>query len=469
MVTTRERDAGADAAAARLFIQRNLETRQVNKVLHSFPSPRLWHEEELDARRLLEQRVATAGDRRLALYVGVPFCLRTEPDRCGYCLFPVEVYTGNRDLEVYFEYLRREGELYRGLFERDRLFSIYFGGGTSNLYRPEHYPRLMDLVRDHFQVPADVTATLEGIPQLFSREKLEQIKAAGMNRVSMGVQQMNDELNRLSGRKQTVQHTLQTIEWCQELGLPCNVDLIFGWPRQTVATMVADLELLVGTGVHHITHYELNVGGPTDFALNRRHELPSVAENLEMYRVSRDFLLAAGYRQLTAYDWEKPAPGPVAEPLYEECDREFERVDMFGWGYAAVSYLEGGDGAAWTSRNHTAVQDYYRAIDEGRIPVERGFVHEPVDHRLSQLFRNLQGMVVDRAAYRAAFGVDVVEEHAGVWEALEERGFVEIGDRAVHLVGDGVFYTPLVQTLLARGRIGELSRARMQGRSLPLA
>jgi oxygen-independent coproporphyrinogen-3 oxidase len=316
----------------------------------------------------------------------------------------------------------------------------------------------MDLVKEHFTLPANVSITLEGIPQLFTREKLQKIQESGMNRVSMGVQQMNDELNALSGRKQTVQHTLQTIAWCQELGLPCNVDLIFGWPRQTVSSMMKDLELLVSTGIHHITHYELNVGGPTDFALNRRHELPSVAENLEMYRLSRDFLKSRGYVQLTPYDWEKiDAP---EQRLYEECDRGFRALDIFGWGYAGVSQFSSAGGrTAWTYRQHTSVKDYYRAIDEGRIPLERGFYHQEADNRLSQLFRNLQGLEVDLDAYKNAFGLELLEEYAGSWQALGERGFVEVDGRKLRLVGDGVFYTPMIQTLLSRERVAELSRS----------
>ncbi len=449
-------------ASAQQFIDRSLATRQVNKVLHSFPTPRLWQEERVPVVDLLARRRASGQRRDVAVYVGMPYCIRTEPDRCGYCLFPVEVYRGNKDLEVYFSALQREGELYRGSFEGDRVTNVYFGGGTANLYRPEMYPKLMDMVRGVFEVPAHVSVTLEGIPQVFSKEKLDAIKASGMNRVSIGVQQMDDELNRLSGRKQTLQHTFDVLTWCEELGLPCNVDLIFGWPRQTVASMVKGLEMLIERGVHHITHYELNVGGPTDFALNRRHELPSVAENLEMYRVSRELLSKAGYRQLTPYDWEKLPSGD--KPLYEECKHDFRVSDLFGWGYAAVSGFEGFDcgHAAWSARNHTSVAEYHAAIERNEVPVERGFFHADVDLRLSELFRVMQSMRVDLDAYEQAFGVDLVAEHAPSWEALEQRGWVVKEGRTLRLVGDGVFYLPLIQTLLSVERIRELSRTLQQ-------
>ena len=104
----------------------------------------------------------------------------------------------------------------------------------------------MELVRDLFPVVSpEVDITLEGIPQLFTRDKLQTIKDCGMNRISVGVQQINERLNSLSGRKQTTKHVQQTLEWARELGLAANIDLIFGWPQQTVSTMVKDLETVI--------------------------------------------------------------------------------------------------------------------------------------------------------------------------------------------------------------------------------
>jgi oxygen-independent coproporphyrinogen-3 oxidase len=166
----------------------------------------------------------------------------------------------------------------------------------------------------------------------------------------MGAQQLNEELNKLSGRKQKARHIFQAVEWCDELGLQSNVDLIFGWPRQTKDLMLKDLETLVDAGVRHITHYELNIAGSSDFALNRLHELPSVVQNLEMYHASKDFLESRGFRQLSVYDWDKPMPGDY---VYQECVREFDTTAIFGLGYAAVSYFPGTvHDPGWTWVNH---------------------------------------------------------------------------------------------------------------------
>jgi len=440
---------------ARSYIATHRRERQVNKVLHGFPSPRLWQDSkvpvaELLAQRRLEKRLKP---RTLQLYVATPYCLQTAPERCGYCLFPVEVFKGMGQLETYLRYLQLEGAMYRDFFEGTEVSSIYFGGGTSNLYKADQYPGLLEIIRRVLpRLNPNIPITLEGIPQLFTREKLLRMKEAGVNRISMGAQQLDDDLNKLSGRRQKPQHVFQAIEWCQELGLECNVDLIFGWPRQTFDLMLQGIEQLVQTGIHHITHYELNVGGPSDFALNRRDELPSVEENLRMYHASKQYLESQGFRQLTPYDFEKPAAS-ASGPLYQESLQGFDGMDGWGWGYAGVSGFPGSrKSPGWMYLNHRNVSDYFSALDRGQFPIERGFHFDEPDLRLAILFRNLQAMEADAEDYRATFQVDLFEEHKPIWQALAEVGWVEVTTAKIRLVGDGVFYTPLIQTLLGSRR-----------------
>jgi oxygen-independent coproporphyrinogen-3 oxidase len=446
---------------ARTYIETHRHERQVNKVLHGFPSPRLWQETAVPVGEMLTERrhMRPSQARSLQLYIATPYCLQTAPEKCGYCLFPVEVFTGMSQLERYLSYLELEGHMYQEFFEGEQITNLYFGGGTSNLYKAEQYPRLMEIVRQTFpRFAPNAIVTLEGIPQLFTREKLLRMKEGGVNRISMGAQQLNDELNQLSGRRQKPQHVFQAVEWCQELGLECNVDLIFGWPRQTRELMLEGLEQLVATGIRHITHYELNIGGASDFALNHRHELPSVEENRRMYHASKQYLESQGFRQLTPYDFEKPAAAAAGAPLYEECLRGFDCTDVWGWGYAGVSGFQGSpQSPGWMYVNYRTVDAYFAAIDRGQLPIERGFHFEQQDLRLATLYRNLQGMEADRANYLSTFGVDLVEEHRPIWKALEEVGWVEITPASIRLVGDGVFYTPMIQTLLGLRRTQELT------------
>ncbi|THF85590.1 coproporphyrinogen III oxidase family protein [Deinococcus sp. KSM4-11] len=449
------------ASAARRFMDTKVAQRQVNKVLHSFPSPRFWRATQhtpLDVRTLSATGAVQAAPS-CELYVALPFCLTTEPSQCGYCLFPTEEYRRADQLDVYLDYLAREGELYRDRWRALQPVSIFIGGGTPNLLKVEQYPRLLGLIHDLLpNLRAGTPITLEGIPQLFSRDKLAVMREHGVTRISMGAQQLNLELSLLSGRKQKPQHVVQAVAWAQELGLGCNVDLIFGWPQQTLAHLERDIRDLMATGVEHITHYELNVGGVTDFALHRRHELPSPELTREMYHLARELLLAGGYGQLTPYDFQK---GDGTDFVYEECRRSFDAHDVWGWGYAAISDFpdhwraQGGH----TFMNARTLTGYYAALDAGTLPVEVGFAREAADMRLSSLFRNLQSLHVDRASYRANFGRDVLDEFPGIWQAAQDLGFVTVDDHAIHLTPEGAYRVPLLQTALMQGRVEELTEA----------
>ena len=466
------RTLSVDLEFARRYIESHVDKRQVNKIQHAFPSPRFWTETDVPVHEVLDdrQQLHAAGVGSVVnLYVGVPYCIKTEPSKCGYCLFPVEDFVGNDALEDYFyNYLRKEAALYKDALEGSTLGAVYFGGGTSNLYKAPFYRELMALVRDLFpRIAPQVDITLEGIPQLFTRDKLATIKESGMNRISMGVQQINERLNAFSGRKQTTRHVVQTLEWAREFGLSCNVDLIFGWPQQTVSTMLKDLEPIISWGVYDITHYELNVGGPTDFALNHYHDLPSTLSNLEMYRTSRDLLKSHGFEQVTAYNWRK-AGDPTARRYEEGVTRRFDSMDTVGLGYAAITFF--GDVTlesrrSWSYINWRNLAQYKAAIERGQFPVECGFRHESEDFQVSMVFRNLFGLELDRNAYRAAFGVDVYDQFEGVWNALEEWEFVRIAPDKITLVGDGPFYTPMIQALLAEQRYRELRERVVHDRS----
>ncbi len=452
-------------------IGRQRGRRQSNKVLHGHPSPLLWEEDALsDVLAERRQVAAHSGRKRVSLYVATPYCLPTDPDRCGFCLFPSEVFLGQAQLEKYLRYLALEGELYKPWFQRAGVGSIYFGGGTANLYRAEVYPQLLEIVRGVFgELPSGIEVTLEGIPQLFSRPKLEAMKAAGFNRISIGVQQLQNHLIKLSGRKQSARQVFQTLEWCEALGLVSSVDLIFGWPQQTASQMLSDLHAVVATGVRHITHYELNVAGRSDFASNHRDTLPTLQQNLEMYHLGREYLLSQGFRQATAYDWEKPED--TAQPIgagryvFEEQLREVVSTDsekgyeMWGWGFAGCSWFTAGPAnPGWSYMNSTRVEDYFAHLDAGRFPVERAFRHDVADIKLNWLFQRMQSMFLPAHEYESIFGRPLLQELAPFWEAFAQQGWVSRDAEGVRLVGDGPFFTPLMQALLAQGRVDELRR-----------
>jgi len=181
-----------------------------------------------------------------------------------------------------------------------------------------------------------------------------------------------------------------------------------------------------------------------------------------MYRTSRDLLKSHGYEQVTAYNWRKPGD-PNSRPYEEGVTHRFDSMDTLGLGYSALTFFNDialEDGHSWSFINSRNLNEYKAKVDAGQFPVERGFRHAREDYMISLIWRNLFGLELDRAQFKQAFEVDVYDLFEGVWKALEEYGFIEITPEKIKLVGDGPFYTPLIQTLLAEKRYSQL-RERM--------
>ena len=144
--------------------------------------------------------------------------------------------------------------------------------------------------------------------------------------------------------------------------------------------------------------------------------------------------------------------------------------DVWGWGFAGLTACYGyPQDPGWVFTNAPRIDDYYRQLDAGRFPAVRGFRYSEPDLRVYTLFRMLQELSVDRRLYAQLFGVDPVEEHAPVWEALADRGWVVVEDDRLSLVGDGGFYTPLIQELVAAERLAAMRRTRRGGQPASLA
>ncbi|MEE9321925.1 MAG: radical SAM protein [Granulosicoccus sp.] len=460
----------------RAFFEREEFRRQSNKVLHGHPSPMHWKDLPSPIDQLLNERAgyAMTSNVEVNLYVGTPFCIKTKPARCGFCLFPSEDYEGNKGVDSYLGYLEKEFDLYKPYYSADKLSSIYLGGGTPNLYHPKHYGQVMGFIDKLYGgVPRDIEITLEGIPQLFNEDKIKAMAAAGINRISMGVQQLNDKLIKYSGRRQTLSQVLNTLELCQKYNLANSMDLIYGWPEQTIDNMLDDLRIAVDAGVHHITHYELNVAGRSDFASPKKKALlPSIATNIEMYRVANEFLSSHGFEQVTVYDWRrKPENNSTARLSsydYEQNMHDFvgshddqaETIrQVCGIGFAAVNFHPNSLGPtdrSWIYMNQTSLKDYCSDLDAGKFPVGRGFMYSHQDVKLAWLFQSMQTMKINFVHYQEIFNENLLDSYSEVWKELDRRAWISVNDSHLLFVGKGQYYIPMLQSLIASKRLAEI-------------
>lgn len=455
------------------FINKNVDRPIANKVLHAHPSPMHW-KTQFDRSRF-DQALQNSAQRSASInfYIGIPFCLPTDPPHCGFCLFPTTAYQGKSAISQYLHYLAIEADLYKETYGQAKIASLYVGGGTPNLLAPQHYDELIKIIQSLFpDMDRNIEKTLEGIPQLFSADKIKAIHESGFNRVSMGVQQLDDRLIQYSGRKQTSRQVFDAIEMFHQYGLSCNVDMIYGWPEQSIDSMLDGLRKISAAGVHHITHYELNIAGRSHFATKQRAILPSQEEKYEMYKVAKQFLQEEGFVQKTAYDWERRSASSRGnakpwEYLYEQNLRQLfssseadSQCYMGGLGYAAVNIRLQPDGGkdSFSAMNQRNLAAYMKDLADHRKPIERVYFHTPEDVKLCWIFQALQELSVNMADYRAVFESEFLTEYALTVAGLLEKEWIVVRDDVLYLVGRGEFNVPLIQAIFAFQLSQEISK-----------
>jgi len=276
-----------------------------------------------------------ANERDVGVYLHVPFCERV----CPYCDFAV---VAARSLapaleDRYVRALLRELDARRGAFAGLRLSSIYLGGGTPSLLRPESVARLIDAARAALPPPGDgePEITLEANPGTLERSRLPGFRAAGVNRLSLGLQSLDDAVLKRLGRAHRAEEGRSALRAVREAGLAnLSVDVIFGVPGQDPERFRGDLDELAAFGPEHVSAYELTLepGTPYAAAVERgRLRLPSEETLLDMHRAVPERLGPAG---LVPYEISS-----LARPGWEAVHnrRYWERRPVLGLGMGAWS------------------------------------------------------------------------------------------------------------------------------------
>ena len=330
----------------------------------------------------------------LGLYVHIPFCSAI----CNYCNFNRGLFDGPLK-ERYVAALERE---IRAAEEtRDPADTIFFGGGTPSLLDPAEIARIITACRDTYDLTPEAEITLETNPETSSLERMEQFRAAGVNRVSFGVQSFREpELRRL-GRIHTADRARDAVTEARAAGIDnISLDLMMWLPQQTGDDWRYNVESLIDVGPEHASLYllELYPNAPLkeDMARAGWSQAPD-DDAAEMYVWSMERLEAAGYTQYEISN--------VARPGFESRHnlKYWRDGEWIGFGCGAHSTR---GGIRW--KNVASTDDYVRRIGEGTgVASERRSLTESerLEEALFTGLRLTEG--IDTDLFAARYGVDV--------------------------------------------------------------
>ena len=237
----------------------------------------------------------------LALYVHIPWCVR----KCPYCDFNSHEAGGGLPEAEYVERLLRDlEELLPKVWGR-RVTSVFIGGGTPSLFAPESIDRLLSAVRARLTLEPDAEITLEANPGAVEAARFRGFRAAGVNRISVGVQSFDDAMLKALGRIHDSAEARRAIDAALASFDNVNLDLMYGLPGQTPARARADLGEALATGVPHVSAYQLTIEPNTVF-FRRPPALPAHDACADMQLAAEALLGAAGFEHYETSAFARP-------------------------------------------------------------------------------------------------------------------------------------------------------------------
>ncbi|MFO7562289.1 MAG: oxygen-independent coproporphyrinogen III oxidase [Enhygromyxa sp.] len=386
-------------------------------------------------------RASTRVDEPWSAYVHVPFCAK----RCSFCACSVIATPERARVEApYVDHLVREIELVgERLGERRKLAQLHLGGGTPTYLSPAQLDRALAALARVFWREPDSEWSIELDARATSDAHLELLGRWGFRRISLGVQDLDAEVQRQIGRVQSSARIVEVIRRARALGIAgVNLDLVYGLPAQTHAsirrTIAGVLELLPDRlALYGYAHLPSSPGRGNQRSIDESR-LPSPSERLDMFLAAREQLLDAGYVAIGMDHFALPD-----DPLARAARAGSLRRNFMGYAVAAGSDLLGfgvtaiGEVGGAIVQNHSKLARWSAAIDAGRLPTARGLIRSADDELRAAVIGDLMCRgEVDKRAIEGRFGLASFDEHFAV-ELAELRGAITDGllcDEAKQLV-----------------------------------
>lgn len=398
---------------------------------------------EAEEEELLGDYVPPA-DGLFDVYLHLPFC----EQRCMFCHYPVKFGqfgdSVSDETERYLDALETEMDLFRNrlgipMFQAR---SILVGGGTPTLLAPVQLERMLQGFKKRVDCSRVTQFNFDVDPGTLTDQngeaRLRILRDHGVDRLTIGVQSLDDAILRKMHRPHDVETALASIEACRRHGFQLNIEFIFGYPGQTLESWARMIEEAAQLDVDEIQLYRLKIESYGDaqgpirkIATLRPDELPPFEEAIRMKQTAIEILGAYGYKENLRRVFSK-TPEHYSHYAHNQCCQLYDQV---GFGLTAFSSLRDR-----FLLNTQTFEDYYRRIDAGRLPVNRGIKRNHEEQRRWAVVLPLKNRDIDKAQYESLTGIPFEQSFPELWAKLLEHGLVEDRGAFAGLTPKGAFF-----------------------------
>ena len=390
----------------------------------------------------LKQRAEQVGNPPLSVYFHLPFCRSL----CYFCACNKIITQDYGRSAQYIRYVIKEMELLAPHLGTDRrTVQLHLGGGTPTFMSNDELSELMAATRHHFEFTEDAELGVEIDPRTVNEQTLSFLAGLGFNRCSFGVQDFDPAVQAAVNRIQPVEMVERAVKASRDTGFESvNADLIYGLPKQSLESFERTIDEIIRLSPDRIALYNY-AHLPSRFKAQRMvkaEDLPSAETRLQIFLLSTRKLLEAGYIYIGLDHFAKPNDELNLARQDNSLHRNFQgyttraECDLVGFGVSAIGKV----GRSYNGNVRT-VNAYYESLDQGRLPVERGFELSTDDVLRREVIMILMcSMPLSFAEIGEKYGIDFEAYFAAELERLrpyEEVGFMETRDGVITVTPKG--------------------------------
>ncbi|MCZ6727400.1 MAG: coproporphyrinogen-III oxidase family protein [Acidobacteria bacterium] len=418
-----------------------LDTEVGSVFVSNYPPFSFWDEEHMPAiDRVLAAPPHPQAD--FGIYLHIPFCRK----RCKFCYFRVFTDKNSSEIGSYVDALGREIELYATMpaIAGRRPKFVYFGGGTPSFIRASHLQALVDRAQAAIPWTGVEEVSFECEPGTLTETKVHAIKDIGVTRLSLGIENFDDEILRENGRAHLSKEIGRCMPWIEAAGFEqLNIDLIAGMVGERWETWRETVAKTVDMMADSVTIYQMELPFNTRYSgriLDGTFD--TELATWETKRAWQDYafeeLAKVGYEVSSAYTMVRSLE--TTHFVYR--DAVWDGCDMLGTGVASFSHLSGVH-----FQNVDGWGEYLASLRDGRLPLGRALPTTDRDRLIRELILQLKRGYLEVGNFQTKFGVKILEEFARPFAELAELGMLELADDSVRLTRRGLLQ---VDTLLPK-------------------
>ncbi|GIT98602.1 oxygen-independent coproporphyrinogen III oxidase [Sulfurovum sp. TSL1] len=365
---------------------------------------------------------------KLSLYVHLPFCRSA----CYFCGCNVVFTSKEKKLSQYIEYLKKEIDLLAEHIDTSReVIQFHFGGGTPTYYKAFELDEIVTYIKSKFpnwSKEAEISCEID--PRFFNEDQMKVFKKHGFNRISFGVQDLDEKVQKEIHRVQPLELTQKSVDLARKYGVTSiNTDFIYGLPYQTLETFKETLELSTQLDPDRVAVFNY-AHVPWLMKTQRKFDettLPTPDVKLQIFQYTIDFFESNGYKMVGMDHFAKPEDELFGAIEKGELHRNFQGYTTKGGAnLVGIGLTSIGEGERYYAQNTKDMKAYEAALDAGKLPFERGVILSDDDYlRKAVIMELMANFSIDIKRVESEHHIDFKTYFADALETLQE--FVEAG------------------------------------------